>query len=117
METFESATDEQVEQQLAAADDAYRHWRQRSVHERATIVKHVAEIFADRRHELAEVIAVGMGKSLAESLDEVDFATSIFDYYAVHGPGLITDYEIPSSIPGRAVIQHLPLGAVLGVMP
>ncbi|MFT4232127.1 MAG: aldehyde dehydrogenase family protein [Leucobacter sp.] len=117
VETFESATDEQVEQQLAAADAVYREWRERSVQERAAVVKRVAEIFAERREELARIIATEMGKSIAESLDEVDFATAIIDYYAVYGPGLITDYEIPSTVPGKAVIEHLPVGALLGVMP
>lgn len=117
VETFDSATDEQVEQQLAAADAAYREWRERSVQERAAVVKRVAEIFAERREELAEIIATEMGKSIAESLDEVDFATDIIEYYAVYGPGLITDYEIPSTIPGKAFVEHLPVGALLGVMP
>lgn len=117
VETFESATDAQVEQQLAAADAVYREWRERSVQDRAAVVKRVAEIFAERREELAEIIALEMGKSIAESLDEVDFATDIIEYYAVYGPGLITDYEIPSTIPGKAVVEHLPIGALLGVMP
>ncbi|PRI12379.1 NAD-dependent succinate-semialdehyde dehydrogenase [Leucobacter massiliensis] len=117
VETFESASDERVEQQLAAADAAYREWRERSVQERAAIVKRVAELFAERREELARIIATEMGKSIAESLDEVDFATDIIEYYAVYGPGLITDAEIPSTIPGKAIIEQLPVGALLGVMP
>jgi len=117
IETFESATDAQVDEHLSAADSAYREWRERSVQERAAVVRRVAEIFAERRQELAEAISLEMGKSLAESLDEVDFATAIIDYYGVYGPGLITDYEIPSTIPGKAVIEHLPIGALLGVMP
>ncbi|MBL3685514.1 NAD-dependent succinate-semialdehyde dehydrogenase [Leucobacter zeae] len=117
LETFEAATDAQVEEALASADAVYQEWRERSVQERAAVVKRVAELFAERRQELAEIIATEMGKSIAESLDEVDFATDIIEYYAVHGPSLITDYEIPSTIPGKAVIEHLPLGTLLGVMP
>ncbi|MBO1901592.1 NAD-dependent succinate-semialdehyde dehydrogenase [Leucobacter weissii] len=117
VETFESASDARVEQHLAAADAAYREWRERSVQDRAAVVKRVAEIFAERRDELARIIALEMGKSIAESLDEVDFATDIIEYYAVHGPALITDYEIPSTIPGKAIVEHLPIGALLGVMP
>lgn len=117
LEAFESATDAQVEEALAASDAVYREWRERSVQDRAAVVKRVAEIFAERREELARVIALEMGKSIAESLDEVDFATAIIDYYAVYGPGLITDYEIPSTIPGKAVIEQLPIGPLLGVMP
>src|SRR5690606_5982890 len=106
-----------IEQKLAAADEVYREWREKSVQDRAAVVKRVAEIFAERRDELARLIAVEMGKTIAEALDEVDFATAIIDYYAVYGPGLITDYELPSTIPGKAIIEHLPVGALLGVMP
>lgn len=117
LETFESASDQQIDAAVESADAVYREWREKSVQERAAVVKRVAELFAERRDELARLIAVEMGKSIAEGLDEVDFATAIIDYYAVHGPSLITDYEIPSTIPGKAVIEHLPVGVLLGIMP
>lgn len=117
LETFDSATDEQVKQQLAAADEAYRDWRERTVQHRAAVVRRIAELFTERRDELARTISLEMGKPIEESLEEVDFAATIFDYYGVHGPDLVTDYEIPSSVPGKAVIEHLPMGALLGVMP
>ena len=117
LETFEAATDAQIEEALAGADAVYREWRERSVQERAAVVRRVAEIFLERKDELARLIALEMGKSIAESIDEVEFAASIIDYYGVHGPSLITDYEIPSTIPGKATIEHLPVGALLGVMP
>ena len=117
VETFASATDAQIEDALAAADGAYREWRERSVQERAGVVKRVAELFEERKDELARLISVEMGKSTAEAIEEVEFATAIIDYYAVHGPSLITDYEIPSTVPGKAYIEHRPVGALLGVMP
>lgn len=117
LETFEDATDAQIEEALTSADAVYREWRERSVQERAAVVKRVAELFEERKDELARLIAVEMGKSIAESIDEVEFATSIIDYYAVHGPSLITDYEIPSTVPGKAYIEHRPVGTLLGVMP
>ena len=117
LETFEAATDAQVEEALASADAVYREWRERSVQERAAVVKCVAELFEERKEELARLIAVEMGKSIAEAIDEVEFARSIIDYYAVHGPSLITDHEIPSTVPGKAFIEHLPVGTLLGVMP
>ena len=115
LETFENATDAQIEEALSSANAVYQEWRERSVQERAAVVKRVAELFEERKDELARLIALEMGKSLAESIDEVEFATSIIDYYAVHGPSLITDYEIPSTVPGKAYIEHRPVGALLGV--
>ena len=116
-ETFGSATNDQVQQHLTTADAAYREWKEQSVQHRAGVVRRVAELFLERREELARIISTEMGKSIEAALEEVDFAASIFDYYGVHGPGLITDREIPSSVPGRAVIEQLPLGVLLGIMP
>lgn len=117
IESFEQATDADIEQALDAADSVYREWRLKSVQERAAVVKRVAEIFEERKEELARIISQEMGKSFAESVDEVEFARDIIDYYAVYGPGLITDSEIPSTIPGKAMIEYRPVGALLGVMP
>ncbi len=117
VESFEAHTDEQIEQALAKAGAAYESWSEQSVQDRAAVVKRVSELFTERREELARIIAVEMGKPVQEGLDEVDFAASIVDYYAVHGPSLITDYEIPSTIPGKAVVEHRPVGVLLGVMP
>jgi succinate-semialdehyde dehydrogenase/glutarate-semialdehyde dehydrogenase len=117
VETFETATDEQVAQAVAKADDTYKQWQLKSVQQRAEVLCRTAEIFEERKDELAKAIALEMGKSYAESVDEVEFATQIINYYGVYGPGFITDQEIPSTIPGKATIERLPIGVLLGVMP
>ncbi|WP_144876188.1 NAD-dependent succinate-semialdehyde dehydrogenase [Microbacterium sp. 1.5R] len=116
-ETFEAAGDEEVDGAIAAADAAFREWGGRSIQERAGIVHRVAELFIERKDELARIIALEMGKPLQEGIEEVEFAASIIDYYAVHGPSLATDVEIPSTIPGKAWIERRPVGPLLGVMP
>lgn len=117
LETFENATDAQIETAMSSADEVYREWRERSVQERAAVVKRVADLFLERKDELARLISLEMGKSIAGAIEEVEFAASIIDYYAVYGPGLITDNEIPSTIPGKAYIEHRPVGTLLGIMP
>ncbi|MGO3152720.1 MAG: NAD-dependent succinate-semialdehyde dehydrogenase [Galactobacter sp.] len=117
VETFPEATDAQIEDSLAAAHSVYVEWKDRDIQERAAIVRRVAEIFVERADELARTIATEMGKSVQESLEEVQFAADIIDYYGVHGPSLAGDYQIPSTIPGVARIEALPIGALLGVMP
>jgi succinate-semialdehyde dehydrogenase / glutarate-semialdehyde dehydrogenase len=117
VETFETATDEQIQQALSGADAAYHHWRGRSIQDRAAVVRRIAELFAERKEELAKIIAQEMGKPLSEGLEEVEFAASIIDYYGVHGPSLAVDQEIPSTIPGKAIIENRPVGVLLGVMP
>lgn len=117
VETFETATDEQIQQTLATAEAAYHHWRGRSIQDRAGVVRRIAELFAERKEDLAKIIAQEMGKPLSEGIEEVEFAASIIDYYGVHGPTLAVDQEIPSTIPGKAIIENRPVGVLLGVMP
>lgn len=117
MERFDVASSERIKHVLSESQVCFQKWRESSVQSRAGKVKRIGEIFQERREELAQLISLEMGKSREESLDEVDFASSIFDYYAVYGPSLITDSEIPSTIPGKAVIETLPVGPLLGIMP
>lgn len=117
LETFESASDADIQAALDRADSVYRQWRERSVQERAVIIQRVADLFRQRSEELARLISLEVGKSLSEAAEEVKFAASICEYYAVHGPSLITDYEIPSTVPGKARIEHRPIGILLGIMP
>ncbi|MFF2315271.1 NAD-dependent succinate-semialdehyde dehydrogenase [Arthrobacter sp. NPDC058097] len=117
LETFEAATDEQVEQALKNADATYQEWRGRSIQDRAAIVRRVAELFEERKDELARIIAQEMGKPLSEGIEEVEFAASIIAYYGVHGPSLAVDQEIPSTIKGKAIVENRPVGVLLGVMP
>jgi succinate-semialdehyde dehydrogenase/glutarate-semialdehyde dehydrogenase len=117
LETFEAATDEQIEQALAGAAAAYHQWREQSSQDRAAVVRRIAELFEERKEELARIIAQEMGKPLSEGIEEVEFAASILNYYGVHGPSHAVDQEVSSTIPGKAIIENRPVGALLGVMP
>src|ERR1700743_3595887 len=114
-ETFDFATDAEVEGALAAATQAYTAWRQRPVAERAAIVKRVAELFTERAADLAALITKEMGKRPAQAVGEAEFCSAIFEYYVDHGPALLADRPLPG--PDAARVEYLPVGPVLGVMP
>lgn len=117
VETFPTLADGEVDQLLAAAETAQRAWAARPIEERATIVQKVADLFEERKDELAQIIATEMGKRRSEGVEEAEFSRDIFAYFARKGPELAADREIETFSGGRAVIRHLPLGVLLGVMP
>lgn len=117
VEKFDAASDEQIDHAVTASDAAFREWRELGIQERAAVVHRVALLFSERKLDLARIIAEEMGKPLQEGVEEVEFAASIIDYYAVHGPSLATDVEIPSTIPGKAIVERRPVGPLLGIMP
>ncbi|MBD7996059.1 NAD-dependent succinate-semialdehyde dehydrogenase [Arthrobacter sp. Sa2CUA1] len=116
-EEFPTATDAEVQEALAASQAAFESWREVSLEERSRIVARVGELFTERADELAAIITEEMGKPLAESRGEAEFCTDIFDYFATEGPGLAADQEIKAIGGGRAMIQKLPVGPLLGIMP
>jgi succinate-semialdehyde dehydrogenase / glutarate-semialdehyde dehydrogenase len=115
--SFDTATNEDVAAALSSAHQAYEMWRTTSVAERAAIVQRVGDLFLERADELAVLVTTEVGKPLAEARDEAAFCRKIFGYYASEGPRLLADQPIRTMSGGSAVMQKLPIGPVLGIMP
>jgi succinate-semialdehyde dehydrogenase / glutarate-semialdehyde dehydrogenase len=114
---FPTATDEQVEEVLARASASYPEWRRSSRSDRAAILNRVADLYEERRDDLAALITREMGKTTTDALDEVDFSASIYRYYANNAEDLLKDELLPSETPGQAWVRKSPIGALLGIMP
>lgn len=115
--SFDAIDDQAVEEALAASEQAYRAWSATPLAERAAKVARAAEIFTERAQEFAELASVEMGKPLAEAEEEIEFCASIFSYYAEQGPALLADEPLEVASGDTAVIQRLPIGPLLGIMP
>ena len=113
---YPHATDAEVEAALAASAADTRRGGARPVAERARIVKRVAALFTERADELGALITreMGNGRRRGGGRGRVLSAT-IFDYYADNGPALLADRPLPGHDGAR--VEHLPVGALLGVMP
>ena len=81
-QSFDFATDDDVEATLAASDAAYRKWRNVPIAERARIVARVGELFKENAARLGAIATEEMGKPLPEAEGEADFCGDIFDYFA-----------------------------------
>ena len=117
VETFDYATDGEIEAAVAAAQSAYEAWRDVPIAERAKTVKRIGELFAERQDELAATATEEMGKPLGEAKEEAEYCRDIFDYFATEGPELAADQPIKTFSGGKAVVQRLPIGPLLGIMP
>ncbi|WP_030484499.1 NAD-dependent succinate-semialdehyde dehydrogenase [Nocardioides aequoreus] len=117
VQTFDHATDADVEAALTASAAAYASWREVPMAERAAVVKKVAALFAERADDLAAIATQEMGKPGSEGVEEAEFCQAIFDYFADEGPTLAADQPIKALSGGRAMVQRLPIGPLLGIMP
>lgn len=111
------ATDAEITTGLDTAHTAASSWGEKTVDERAAIVTRVAELFAERQDELGALITREMGKPAAEAAGEAEFSGDIFRYYADNAAKLTEDLVIEDTAESRSVVQHLPVGTLLGIMP
>ncbi|GAA2753900.1 NAD-dependent succinate-semialdehyde dehydrogenase [Amnibacterium kyonggiense] len=117
VETYPSFDDQQVQQAIASAADAFAGWRTTPVAERADALRRVAALHRERREHLADLIVREMGKVREGALGEVDFAADIIEWYADHAEEILADRPIEITGDGTAVIRKSPIGVLLGVMP
>jgi succinate-semialdehyde dehydrogenase/glutarate-semialdehyde dehydrogenase len=116
---YPTATDEQMEQALAAANRAYRQWSKNStVDERAALIRRVGQLHTERKNELAAIIQREMGKPLDQSVGEVEFSAAIYEFYADNAAKFLADEPIELlDGEGSALVRRSAVGVLLGIMP
>ncbi len=105
-----------VEAKLAAADNAFRHWRSSPVAERTALLARLADAYEANADAMARTATLEMGKTLVSARAEVAKCVTGFRYFAQAGAAMIAPRTLDVAA-GAAEIHWLPLGPVLAVMP
>ncbi len=110
------ASREDVDAALALAASGFRQWRLQPVQERASLLRNVGAVLRAHGEEMAQLIALEMGKPIVQARAEVSKSANLCDWYADHGPAMLSSE--PTRVENhRATIEYRPLGPVLAVMP
>ena len=86
VESFDTFTNEQIQEALAKSHEAFQTWRKTPIEERAKIVSRAAELFKERKADLAKIEAQEMGKATPEGEWEINFSGDILQFYADNAP-------------------------------
>ena len=116
VETFEFATNQEIQDILSRSEEAFKTWRNTSYEERAEIVGKAAQLLKERANELAQIAAEEMGKPIPEGEWEMNFSGDILQFYADNAAEHSADKKVDVA-GGKAVVRRLPLGTLLGIMP
>ena len=106
----------EVESALARAADMFSSWRRTSFDHRAAVTQRAAAELRRRKVELARLMALEMGKPLAQGEAEIEKCAATCDFFAEHAATLLADTDVPTEA-ARSFVTFKPLGVVLGVMP
>jgi succinate-semialdehyde dehydrogenase/glutarate-semialdehyde dehydrogenase len=116
IDSYPEMTPAEVEQALAGTHAAFLEWRRRHFESRATLLESVAAELRLRTPALARLMALEMGKPVAQGESEVQKCASACDYFAEHGARFLATEEVPTEA-SRSFVTYQPLGVLFGVMP
>ncbi|MEH7417503.1 aldehyde dehydrogenase family protein [Neobacillus drentensis] len=112
-----AATTEQVDEAVAAADEAYSKWKNTPIPDRASYLNKASQLFEARKEELARVMTMEMGKVVTESLAEVGVVIATAQYMAGEGRRLFGE-TVPAGFNDRNVrMVREPLGVAACITP
>jgi succinate-semialdehyde dehydrogenase/glutarate-semialdehyde dehydrogenase len=111
------ATVEDGKAALAAADEAFRSFRDVAPRERGEILRRAYELIGERTDQLALLMTLEMGKPVAESRAEVAYAASYFRWYAEEAVRINGRFQVAENGLSRVLTMQQPVGPCLFITP
>src|ERR1041385_5596356 len=116
LQTFDSLTEQQLEEKIARAAAAFREHRRSSFVERAEKMMRAAEILDQEKESFARTMTLEMGKPITAAVQEAEKCSWVCRYYAESAEGHLAD-EFVETNATRSFVRYQPLGVILAVMP
>ncbi|WP_227262121.1 NAD-dependent succinate-semialdehyde dehydrogenase [Salarchaeum japonicum] len=117
VETYDEHDDGDVEDALAAADDAFQDWREVPIREREKLLANAADVLRENKERYAKLITREMGKPIEQARAEVEKCAWGCEYYSEHASQHLGDEPRASPAGTEVFTSYEPLGTVLAVMP
>jgi succinate-semialdehyde dehydrogenase/glutarate-semialdehyde dehydrogenase len=106
-----------VRRAIDAANAAYPGWRATLAKDKARILRRWYELMLQHQKDLATIMTLEQGKSLAESMGEIAYAASFIEWFAEEGKRVYGD-TIPQHMHNRRiVVTKEPVGVCAAITP
>lgn len=116
IKSYETHNTNEVKHIISSSHAAWQDWRFTSFPERANCLKKAALILRERKAELAQLMALEMGKPLKGGLAEIEKCADCCEFYAGNGAEFLKDEPVNTDA-SKSFITYQPLGVILAVMP
>jgi len=111
------STNEDVDQAVTVAQEAFKSWSQVAVPRRARILFKYQQLLVEHWDELAELITIENGKSFKEAQGEVQRGIECVEY-AAGAPKLMMGSQLPSiATELESGMYRYPIGVIGGITP
>jgi aldehyde dehydrogenase (NAD+) len=111
------STAEEARAAVDAAAAAFPAWRATPAPQRGSLLYRASEILGREKHDLARILSREEGKTVKESLGEIQRTLNVLEYTAAEGRRLVGE-TVPSELPYNfCYTVRQPLGVVACVTP
>ena len=115
--TVADCSEKEAMQAVESAYAAGPAWAATAPRVRSEILRRCFELMMARSGELAELISLENGKSLADAKGEVGYAAEFFRWFAEEAVRLNGELYIAPSGANRILVEHQPIGVAVLVTP
>src|SRR4051812_7799804 len=102
---------------LAACSDAQAEWEHTPPRDRGEILRRAFELITERADDLALLMTLEMGKSIAESKAEITYASEFFRWFAEQSVRIDGRYAVAPNGAGRLLTMKQPVGPCIAITP
>ena len=113
--TYSSMDKNQVFELVRKAKRAFPEWK-KDYEKRRSYIYNLVEYLRKNKTELAKVATMEMGKTLKESIGEVEKCAWVLEFYADHGDSFLSD-EVLNTDARKSFLTFEPLGVIGSIMP
>ncbi|MDQ3720484.1 MAG: NAD-dependent succinate-semialdehyde dehydrogenase [Actinomycetota bacterium] len=111
------ATPDDAKAALAAAHEARDEWAATPPNTRSEILHKAFETLNERADDLALLMTLEMGKTIAESKGEIAYASEFFRWFAGEALRIEGLYKVAGNGSGRVLVMRQPVGPCLMITP
>lgn len=107
----------ETQQAIAAADSAFAGWKAKTAKERSAILRRWFELMLENKEDLAKIMTLEQGKSLAEAGGEVVYAASFIEWFAEEAKRVYGETIPGNTADQRIVVTRMPVGVTAAITP
>lgn len=111
------ATDKEIDRGFRAAESSFEDWKEVPAPRRVEYLFKVANILKGRRDEIGRLITLENGKPLTDGKGEIDWTTSVIEYFAEEGKRISGEVVPQNQAGARSIVIKQPLGVIAALGP
>ena len=113
---YKAHSDKEINKKITETHNAWLQWKHTDSNERSRLLNNMADVLHQQKDELAHLMALEMGKPLAQGLAEIDKCASVCNYYADNAADYLKEQLITTEA-SKSYVTFKPIGVVLAIMP